>query len=268
VIHIAIISHGHEELLIQTDICGLVSAEADSTALVKIWIKDNKPNERLKSYCERKKISYTDVQPGLGFGDNNNFVFQQLQRETGFAAGDTFIAMNPDINTDVATVIEIAKRMHADDAPIATLNLYRDEKCTQFDGNIRPFPNWLSAPRMAIGKAVAPPYDKAAIAGSTQVDWASGAFLAFDAAHYARLNGFDTAYFMYFEDVDICYRSQLLTGKTVRYYPDLKATHIAAHKNRNFLSPHAAWFFQSFFKFLYRRYISYRFGLKHAARPL
>ena len=108
---------------------------------------------------------------------------------------------------------------------------------------------------MALLRSISASYDKNTITEPIHVDWASGAFLAFDATHYAQLLGFDLRYFMYFEDVDICYRSTLL-GKEVRYYPNLRAVHAAAHKNRDIASKHAIWFFHSFMKFLARRYLS------------
>jgi N-acetylglucosaminyl-diphospho-decaprenol L-rhamnosyltransferase len=268
VIYIAIISHGHEDLLIKSRICGLLKTEDSSTDSISIWVKDNKPSLSLKEYCAGKTVQYIDDQPGLGFGDNNNFVFNQIQTTHGFDSRDLFITLNPDIEIDVHTIEQVAERMQSDKVAVATINLFCDHKFTQFDRNVRAFPNWVSAFRMAIGRSVAPPYDKSTVTESISIDWASGAFLAFNPSHYARLSGFDPAYFMYFEDVDICYRSKLMIGETVRYYPDLRAIHVAARNNHNFLSPHAMWFVQSFLRFLFRRYIAYRLSSKFTARPL
>ena len=40
--------------------------------------------------------------------------------------------------------------------------------------------------------------------------WFSGAFLVIKKDAYKKLNGFDDKYFMYCEDMDLCYRSELL----------------------------------------------------------
>ena len=248
-IHVAIISHGHEELLITSALGGLVSAGND----LKVWVKDNRPSSKLKTYCAEHGIFYTDAQPGLGFGHNNNFLYELIQSDVGFSAEDTFVVMNPDITIEPATITQLVTEMNRDNVLIATINLYRDLNFSTSDANIRRFPNLFSVFKIAFLRSVSVGYDKNKITEPLDVDWASGALLAFAAIHYSTLKGFDLRYFMYFEDVDICYRSTLL-GHAVRYYPELKAIHAAAHKNRNIASKHAIWFFHSLMKFLSRRY--------------
>jgi N-acetylglucosaminyl-diphospho-decaprenol L-rhamnosyltransferase len=258
-IHVAIISHGHEELLIASALGGLLGA-GDS---LKVWVKDNRPSTKLRMYCADQDIFYTDARPGLGFGNNNNFLYDLIQEQVGFAAGDTFVIMNPDITILPGTILRLVAQMNRGACSIATINLYRDQNFSKSDQNIRHFPDISSILKIAFFQSVANVYDKNDILEPCHVDWASGAFLAFDATHYSTLNGFDSRYFMYFEDVDICYRSKLL-GKQVKYYPDLKGIHAAAHKNRNIASKHAVWFFQSFIKFLSRRYFCFeRRGFIH-----
>lgn len=252
-IHVAIVSHGHEDLLISSHLGGL----GNGNARLKIWIKDNQPSARLKLYCRQQGVSYSDEQPGLGFGHNNNFLFKQIQNSIGFLPGDMFVVMNPDITIEAAAILDLVTQMQLERCQIATLNLYRDLALSESDANIRRFPDWRSLAWMSVMRSVSEPYNKKAMREACHVDWASGAFLVFDAAHYAALEGFDERYFMYFEDVDICYRSRQLLGQGVRYYPALKATHLAAHRNRNLFSRHALWFFRSFLKFLALRYFTY-----------
>ena len=259
-IHIAIVSHGHEDLLIGSAVGGLQDAGDD----IHVWIKDNQPSAALKAHCQHHRVSYTDASPGLGFGANNNFLFSQIKNSVGIEKGDFFIVMNPDVCTDQATILSLIEHMRQDAVPLATLNLYRDPQYQTPDANIRRFPDFLSPVRMAWVRSLTEPYDKATYPTAGWSDWASGAFLAFEAEHYQRLQGFDDRYFMYFEDVDLCYRSRLLTGKGVRFYPQLKALHSAARKNRNVASRHANWFIRSFIKFIFRKYFVYR-GNRHAA---
>lgn len=253
--HIAIISHGHEDLLINSKLGGLLGAD-DCT----LWIKDNRPSTKLKAYCEQhqtQRVHYNDAQPGLGFGENNNFLFAQIEREQGFQEHDTFIVMNPDITIEAATIDAFTQQMKQQGHQIATLNLYRDTEFRTTDSNIRHFPGILSIIKMPIVNSFSETYDKQKMESidSFAVEWASGAFLGFEPAHFRLLGGFDPAYFMYFEDVDICYRSRRYLKQDVYFYPKLKAVHLAQHKNRQLFSQHAKWFFQSFFSFLVRRYL-------------
>ncbi|MEB0139893.1 MULTISPECIES: glycosyltransferase [unclassified Undibacterium] len=252
-IHVAIISHGHEDLLIASALGGLRERADD----FHLSIKDNQPSAKLKAYCLEHGISYTDSTPGLGFGENNNFLFRQIQNSVGFQPHDSFVVMNPDIAISPTTLRALIAAMRRDGTPIATLNLCKDHAFLTADANVRHFPDFLSPVRMAWVRSLTQAYDKADLPHDCEVDWASGAFLAFDAAYYEKLQGFDERYFMYFEDVDLCYRSYLLRGKRVRYYPQLKAVHFAAHKNRSILSPHANWFIRSFLKFISRKYFVY-----------
>lgn len=252
-IHVAIVSHGHENLLMASSVGGL----RDAGANMHVWIKDNRPSATLKAYCLQHGISYTDDRPGLGFGENNNYLFDLISNSVGFTEGDSFIVMNPDITIAPETILTLVESMRRDAFPLATINLFRDAQHEHIDANIRRYPNVFSLLRMVAVRPLSEPYDKEHMTETCHVDWASGAFLAFDARHYRQLQGFDTRYFMYFEDVDICYRSQQLLGKGIRFYPQFHATHAAAHQNRNIVSRHARWFFRSFLKFLSRRYFVY-----------
>lgn len=256
-IHVAIVSHGHEEMLISSRLGGLQNGNEQ----IRVWVKDNKPSAKLQAYCQEHGVSYTDAQPGLGFGENNNLLFDLIKRDPGLQPGDSFVVMNPDITIEAQTLISLARQMHQDRARIATINLYRDCQYKIADLNIRRFPDLYSVIRMALIHSLTQTYDKSQITAACEIDWASGALLAFDANHYAALQGFDEHYFMYFEDVDICYRSRKLLGSGVYYYPQLKAVHLAARQSRNLVSfqtsPHTSWFFQSFLTFMSRRYLIY-----------
>ncbi|MCU6434601.1 hypothetical protein LPB67_12545 [Undibacterium sp. Jales W-56] len=263
-IHVAIVSHGHENLLINSQLGGLL---ASGTAL-KIWLKDNQPSADLKTYCEQHGVHYSDDLPGLGFGENNNFIFEQIRQEYGFQTGDYFVVMNPDLSTSAETILALTAQMTADACAVATIDLFKDPQYRVHDANIRHFPTYASLWNLVTARSLTDSYDKMAITDSRYVDWASGAFLVFDAAHYRQLGGFDQAYFMYFEDVDICYRSHQLLNQGVLYYPQFKAVHLAAHQNRNLISRHAFWLITSFLKFLSRRYFVYGVSKQISHLPL
>lgn len=57
-----------------------------------------------------------------------------------------------------------------------------------------------------------------------RVDWLSGACLAFSASAWRRVGGFDPAYFMYWEDVDLSWRARA-AGLRLTVREDLVATH-------------------------------------------
>jgi N-acetylglucosaminyl-diphospho-decaprenol L-rhamnosyltransferase len=224
---------------------------------LRLWVKDNKPSARLKAYCHQNGIFYTDSSPGLGFGENNNFLFDLIRRTEVVRDNDSFIVMNPDITITTETILALIAQMRNDHIALASINLYRDHARNNVDLNVRRFPDIFSPFRMLSSRSLTQTYDKKNMPLAQEVDWASGALLAFDASHYARLRGFDLHYFMYFEDVDLCYRSRKFFGAGVRYYPQFSAIHLAARQGRNLMSPHAFWFIRGFLTFLLRRYCIY-----------
>jgi GT2 family glycosyltransferase len=55
-------------------------------------------------------------------------------------------------------------------------------------------------------------------------DWVTGACMLVRADAFEQIGRFDTRYFMYCEDIDICYRVKL-AGWRIRYYPDVSIGH-------------------------------------------
>jgi N-acetylglucosaminyl-diphospho-decaprenol L-rhamnosyltransferase len=62
-------------------------------------------------------------------------------------------------------------------------------------------------------------------AASTKVDWVSGACFLARRRALEELGGFDEAYFMYVEDVDLCWRAHR-AGWGVAYVPGARITHL------------------------------------------
>jgi hypothetical protein len=71
-------------------------------------------------------------------------------------------------------------------------------------------------------------------------DWVGGMAMLFPRAVFERLGGFDSRYFMYYEDVDICARTWLL-GYHVIQCPMAKVVHDAqrsSHRSFKYLRWH------------------------------
>lgn len=65
----------------------------------------------------------------------------------------------------------------------------------------------------------------------SEVDWVSGAFIAFRRRALEDIGGFDEGYFMYVEDVDVCWR-MWQAGWAVRYVPDGEVIHHVGQSSR------------------------------------
>ena len=87
--------------------------------------------------------------------------------------------------------------------------------------------------------------------GALEVDWVAGMFMLFSADAYRRVGGFDEAFFLYYEDVDIC-RRLARAGRRVIYDPRAEVVHAARRASRRDLR-HARHHAASLLRFLLRR---------------
>ena len=243
---ISIISHGHSDLIQRL---GVVEKLAEEFCVI---VKVNTEELGLISYLSKKNIYYIDGSKGLGFGATNNVIFEYYSRLSGGKLPRFFIILNPDVLIDTDTVFEIVSNMKSDKAKLGSITLYKDESMSCLDASIRAFPSLSTFITSFLGLAKSTVIDNTSLSQPTKVDWAAGSFLVFDGEHYASLNGFDEGYFMYCEDIDICYRSHL-SGQSLVYYPLIKAVHFAARSNRRIFSKHFRWHLKSVVRYLLRK---------------
>lgn len=67
--------------------------------------------------------------------------------------------------------------------------------------------------------------------GPLVVDWLAGMFMLFRSDAYRSVGGFDEAYFLYYEDVDLCHRLGSI-GSSAIYAPQAEVTHDARRASR------------------------------------
>jgi len=87
--------------------------------------------------------------------------------------------------------------------------------------------------------------------GPVPVDWIAGMFMLFRRETYEAVGGFDEDYFLYYEDVDICWRLHA-KGYSVIYDPWAEITHDAQRASRGNLRL-AAHHLASIFRYLWRK---------------
>lgn len=67
---------------------------------------------------------------------------------------------------------------------------------------------------------------------AAEVDWVPGAFSIIRREVFSRAGGFDEAFFLYFEEVDLCRRIRSL-GYKVWYWPDLVVVHLGGESSKS-----------------------------------
>lgn len=246
---ISIVSHGHLKFISENS--SLI--EINALENVTITIKDNIADAVLKSYCLKAGFEYISSEKQVGFGENNNEVFDYVNNKYEVNADDFFLVVNPDVLISQEDFIKLIALLVTVEEGVYTVNLFTDISLSIPEQSLRMFPNFLSALNMFIAKPVCKSYDKNVLNQFSGVEWASGAFLIFSASVYKQLKGFDVGYFMYYEDVDICYRYTKKFGQTVQFLKTISAVHEGAYKNRDVFSKHFYWYLKSLFRFLIRK---------------
>ena len=241
-VFISIISHGHAELI--QSLCSLERLSDNFNIVLK-----SNTFEDLSAYCKKNNINYINESYGLGFGANNNFTYRYCREKLGMVGEDFFLILNPDVVASENSIISLVDLMIKCNSQIAGVNLFKDEQYLIPDNSIRKFPSFTQFGKSFLGLGNPAVINKELVSSPQKVDWAAGSFLAFRSSHYARLEGFDEGYFMYCEDIDICYRSKLL-GERLVFFPQIKMQHLAEHANRSIFSKHFYWHVKSVLRFL------------------
>lgn len=81
-----------------------------------------------------------------------------------------------------------------------------------------------------------------------EVDWVMGACMLMQKDEFKKLGGFSKEYFMYFEDVDLCYKVKK-SGKKVIYLHDAKMVHLHKQESSKKLNKMSFIHLQSMMKF-------------------
>ena len=155
-----------------------------------------------------------------GFGANHNAAFQLCR-------SPFFCVANPDIRLDSDPFPPLLRRFTNNEVGVVG-PLVRGPSGNVED-SARRFPTFGVLARRFFRTGMLPDYPTDR--GAVEVDWVAGMLMLFSAQAYRDVGGFDEAYFMYFEDADICRRLKAL-GKSVIYDPAAEVVHEARRASR------------------------------------
>lgn len=248
-LYVIIVSHNHDQLLEEM----LPKITLKNNGDVRIIVKDNVRSERLKYICARYGVDYIFSASPMGFGENNNFAVSNAIEKHNLCNDDYIVFLNPDVIIEFGELQKIEKFVVDNNIPVFTIDLFKDHGFTVRDGFIRSFPVFNDFVQSLFFKVNNTVINRCCIHNVVDIDWCAGSFIGFRAREFLMLNGFDEKYFMYCEDIDICYRAKL-KGIKISYLPQFKAVHYAMHANRKIYSKAFRWHLASAIKFLFKKY--------------
>lgn len=218
-ISISIVSHGQGDLVgrLLDDLSSYVG-QSSFEVLLTLNIPETLPFSEASFQYPVRVIRNPDSK---GFGANHNAAFQQ-------ATGEWFCVMNPDIrlpsNLFPFLLSEITRFQGAVIAPITV------SPHGHCEDSVRRFPTLLSLTQKALGTSDGR-YHYALGDYTFPADWVGGMFMLFRVDVFRRLGGFDQAFFLYYEDVDICVRVWKSGGKVLAC-PGVAVIHDAQRTSR------------------------------------
>jgi len=202
--------------------------------LGKIILTQNIPEDTL--YPQDPRIETRFNPKPLGYGANHNAAFTAC--ETPF-----FCVLNPDIRLRDNPFPRLLESYASPSIGAAgPLVLSVDE---QTEDSARRFPTLLSL----LGKAFGVCDGRySASAGKLSPDWLAGMFLLLRSEAFSQVGGFDEGYYLYYEDVDLCWRMRL-AGWNVLQDPSVAVIHDARRSSRRDLR-FARWHAASMLRYL------------------
>ncbi|HXX88746.1 MAG TPA: glycosyltransferase family 2 protein [Acidimicrobiales bacterium] len=169
------------------------------------------------------EVVHTGANLGYGSGANRGLAATE---------GALVLVSNPDVAVHPGALEALARVLRSQPATAIVGPCIREADGSRYP-SARRFPSMTDAAGHALLGQIAPDnrfsrrYRMAEIdaAVTTPVDWVSGACFMARRAALEELGGFDERYFMYVEDVDLCWRAHQ-AGWQVLYVPEAEVTHL------------------------------------------
>lgn len=166
--------------------------------------------------CEFPEVEFVQSQVNIGFGRSNNLGFKRV-------IGDTLLLLNPDTELHPGTVsILLETLQQAPDAGMVGARLLNSDGSLQLS-SVHPLPTAWNVPldselmRRRWWRLRRAALDD----GAVEVEAVSGACMMLLSETFRQLGGFDPRYFMYAEDMDLCFK---IRRSGLKIYHDSRAS--------------------------------------------
>ena len=191
-------------------------------------VVDNGSKDESIDVVRRSPATWLPAGSNLGYGGAANLG----ARDPAAATAEILLIANPDVQVCPGAVARLVAALQAD----ATLGIV-GPKILNPDGTVYPsvrtFPNLVDAIGHGLLGMLLPrnrftrryrllDWDHRLAA---KVDWVSGSCFVVRREAWDSLGGFDPSYFMYMEDVDLCWRAKA-AGWEVGYEPGAEVIHV------------------------------------------
>lgn len=232
VLSLSIVSHGHSAYIVRllTQLAAL--ERRDFEVILTLNLPEDLPLDLARLPF---KVTVVHNARPRGFSANHNAAFR-------ISNGENFVIMNPDIKLINDPFPELLSMLDGKSHSIFAPLIVGAEG--HIEDSARHFPSPYRLLKRVAGRAFKVRLRPDVVPQNDHVlmpDWVAGMFLLIPRATYQMLNGFNEAYFLYFEDVDFCARAQL-AGCQILVNKNIRVIHEAqrdSHRKMRFLLWHS-----------------------------
>lgn len=250
------VSYGSGEVLEQ-----FLSSLRQHDGNVIVAVVDNKPDhDSVKDISEKFGAQYLPLLSNPGYGAGMNAGVRLLTKGTGVF--DAYFFCNPDVEFAEPTIEALASTLFASDT-----NGSVGPRLLNDDGTVYPSARAIPSIGTGVGHALfsklwpqnpwtrayqrSADYEKSRSAGSL-----SGAAVMVKASVYREIGGWDEAYFMHFEDIDLGWRVGNAGYENI-YDPSVAVQHSGAHSTKKHAAMVERAMTNSAIRFMRKRYAGF-----------
>ncbi len=190
---------------------------------VEIVVADNGSEDDSVALLRERfpSVSVLLLDRNYGYAEGYNRALAQIE-------ADYYILLNSDIETTEGWCDPLIARLESDShiaAVAPKLLSYTDRQKFEYAGASGGFIDWLGYP-FCRGRVLQEiESDRGQYDDARPVFWASGACMAVRAETFHRLGGFDAKFFAHMEEIDLCWRAQLM-GDSIWIEPSSVVYHL------------------------------------------
>lgn len=251
-IHISVVSHNQENLIIRN--FKNFELEYDNYQISLVFI-DNTNSKKLEAFAKEGNHIYYADEKTRGYGENHNIGF----KISNVNDDDIFIICNPDVILEKEQFIGMLDNFISNKHQFGNVKSYYDIEKTIEENPDRYFPYFLN---FVFSILLKKRFHYGTNNNVLNPEWISGGFMIIKANLYKQLNGFDERYFMYVEDIDICYRANK-QGIKINHDKNHYIIHETVMDSRKVLSASFKMHIKSVFTYIFTHKI---FGILKIAK--
>ena len=228
------VSHGHGYMAPE-----LIARLKDCPEVAQIIWTRNIPEPELGDIGAG--VTIIDNEVPKGFGANHNAAFRACRQPV-------FCVLNPDVEWSTNPFQHLVATLNEERAALVAPEVV--SPFGRVEDSMRRYPTWQSLMAKALlgdeGRAP-PPVDS----HLSEPDWVAGMFMLIRASDFEAIGGFDEAYFLYYEDIELCARLRA-NGLKILGDHRVRITHRARRSSRHNFK-HMLWHLNSMMRYLWRR---------------